>query len=847
MQTKNVYRILSFILLFYVSGFAQQKKNSIYGKIVDDSGNAVPYVSVVFNNQTNKNLSDAGITDENGLFSLNLVAGNYIVEIEALGFEKQTISQSVVSAGDLGIIKLESIGKQKFFQESPKERTQDIQEVTIVAQAKPYKVELDKKVYDPNQDLVSKGGTLHDILSGVPSVSVDTDGTVSMRGSSNVRFLINGKPSSMLGIDDDENALKTIPADQIDKIEVITNPSSKFEASGTSGILNIVLKKNVKIGFNSSIIANIGYLPKTSLNANFSWRKNSWTWFINGGGGYREGKGKSETEITYKNLVQPTKPNDRVLEYQFQNSESNNYSNNYNINGGFVYDYSDKTSFNFSAMVRNFKGNNNEILKLTDRFLILSGDDTTFGQRLSNGKFDNLAMQADMGMDHKFDDDGQKIFLSLSLQKSGRNNSSNIEEISAPKGTIVDNTSRKSESQTLIGKADYELPLGDNAKIEAGYRVDINHNGYNSVVESTDESNIFIKNYNNETKYKEIFNSFYIQFKNKLGDFGYQLGLRDEISNIDIDYKNLAGSNIDKTKTYNDLFPSVFLSYEISDGKKFLVNYSRRINRPRAFFMVPFPNYSNSKNIFEGNVDLNPSYSNSFEFGYSIESRKLSINPTLYYNLSTNNSNMLVYRPNEGKESVFYTKPINVGNRKSYGLDFNISYDVFSWMKLMGNVNIFGYKNSGITYYPVVDQNGNEVTRSMLFEGEGFSSNARLNTTFKVDRSLSFQLQGFYRGGLKTVSQKRSDLYMLNLGASKTFWKGNGTLSLNVHDILGSLSREVYDFNQSYDRRSYNQRNNARQFSISFSYRFRKGEKVEQPKKKREMNGNNIEDEGEIY
>jgi len=835
---KIIYKILGFTLLFYMSSFAQQKKNLVYGRIVDSSGEPVPYVSIVFNNQTNKNLSDAGMTDDKGNFSLNLVADQYLVEIDALGFEKRIVSQNIVSAGDLGVIKLEGTKEQNF----AKDKTHNIQEITIVAQAKPYKVELDKKVYNPSQDLVSKGGTLHDILSNVPSVSVDTDGTVSMRGNDNVKFLINGKPSSMLGIDDDENALKSIPADQIDRIEVITNPSSKFEASGTSGILNIILKKNAKVGFNSSIIANIGYYPRASLNTNFSWRKNSWTWFVNGGGGYRETKGKSKTEIIYKSLIPPTNPTQEVLEYQSQNSESNNYSNNYNINGGFVYDISDKTSFNFSTMIRNFDGNNSEVLSLNDRFLISSGIKNVFGKRLSKGEFNNFAAQADAGVDHKFNDEGHKIFLSLSLQKSERNNSSKIEETLTSEGISTDDTSIKSSNQTLIAKADYELPIGEDAKVEAGYRIDVNKNNHESIVAST-RNDPFITNYNNENEYQEIFNSFYIQFKNKLGDFSYQLGLRNEISNVDVDYRN-SNKSIDNNKTYNDLFPSIFLSYEIFEGNRFLLNYSRRINRPRAFFMIPFANYTNRKNIFEGNMDLNPSYSNLFEFGYSMESRKLNITPTLYYNLTTDNINMLVYRLDE-KEDVFFTKPINIGNRKSYGLDLNLSYDVLSWLKVMGSVNMFGYKNSGIKYYSAKDQNGNEVSRSMAFEGDGFSSNARLNTTFRFSRTLNMQLQGFYRGGLKTNNQKRADLYSLNLGMSKTFWKGNGTLSLNVRDVLDSLSREIFNFNEAYDRRSYNQWQ-TRQVSVSFSYRFRKGEKVEQPKKKREIN-NNIDDEGEIY
>ncbi len=284
---------LIFVLSAASMAFSQQKL-PVTGKVLDQQNQPVPYASVTFSHPNNKLLSDATLTDEQGNFSLELAPAEYSVSLEAIDYQKNIISKNVATAGSLGnfIIKKE--------ESSTLTPTQEIQGVVITAQAsKPYKVDLDKKVYDPSTDVISKGGNLQDVLTNVPSVSVDTDGTVSMRGNSNVRFLINGKPSSLLGIDDNSNALQSIPADQIERIEVITNPSSRFEASGTAGILNIILKKNKGKGFNGTVTGSLGYLPRTNLNTNLSWRKGNLTWFLNGGGGYDKRKNTRKNNTKY--------------------------------------------------------------------------------------------------------------------------------------------------------------------------------------------------------------------------------------------------------------------------------------------------------------------------------------------------------------------------------------------------------------------------------------------------------------------------------------------------------------------------------------------------------------------
>ncbi|WP_370898247.1 TonB-dependent receptor domain-containing protein [Chryseobacterium gossypii] len=809
---------LTFVLSAAALAFAQEKVG-ISGTVVSKNNQPVPYASVTFSNKANKLLSDATLTDEKGQYKLDLTPGNYDIAVEAIDYKKSVVNKQITAAGNIGALSIEPEPSATNL------KTQDIQGVTITVQAtKPYKVELDKKTYDPSQDIVSKGGNLQDVLSNVPSVSVDTDGTVSMRGSSNVKFLINGKPSALLGIDDGANALQSIPADQIERIEVITNPSSKFEASGTAGILNIILKKNKKTGFNGSVTGTVGYLPQTSMNTNLSWRKGKFTWFLNGGGGYRESKNTNRTESWFNNAIE-----DSDFTHTDQESITKNKNNNYNASAGLTFDITDRTSVNASGTVRTFDSENNGHVNYFYDYL---NQASSFRQRLNNGDNNNLAFQGDFGLDHKFDDKGQNISLSLSLQRNRSYNNTDIDDTTNGISLLKDDINQKTLNKSIVAKADYELPIGEISKIEAGYRLDVNNNDYsNMVFESSAVNNGYIGDYSYNATYKEMFNAFYVQFKSKIGNLGYQLGLRDEISKVDIEYLNLSGLAKNQTKNYNNLFPSIFLSYEIAKDNQFLINYSRRIDRPRSFFMIPNPSYNDNQNIFDGNIDLNPSYVDSYEFGYSISKKNFTINPTLYYRHSSDDVKMLVYKTEVDELPVFHTKPINLGSDDRYGLDFNFNWDATKWLKFLGNLDLFGYKTTG-SYY-----DAETMDKPMSFEGSGFSTRARLTSTFKIDKTFSLQLQGFYRGAQKTESQDRKDMYAINFGASKTIWNGNGTISFNIQDIFNTRAMRSTTYSTDFIRNSYMQWQ-PRQFALSFTYRFKQGEKIEQPKRKKDINAN---------
>lgn len=812
---------LAFVLGAASLAFAQQKMN-VSGKIVDQQNNAVPYASVTFSNKANKLFSDATLTDDKGNYQLALTPGNYDITIDAIDFKKSTLNKQISAGGSLGNFTVSSESS------ATNGRTKDIEGVTITASAvKPYRVELDKKVYDPSTDLISKGGNLQDVLANVPSVSVETDGTVSMRGNSNVKFLINGKPSSMLGIDSGANGLQSIPADQIERIEVITNPSSKFEASGTAGILNIILKKSKGMGFNGSVTGSLGYLPSTNLNTNLSWKKGSWTWFLNGGGGYREGEGKSDSETRFFDTTSGA-----TTRYFEQNSRNKSESNFYNATAGFAVDLTEKTSINLSGMVRNFSSESNN--RVDNNNYDASRILTTNSQTAALGTSTNLSLQGDVGLDHKFNDAGHNIALSLSLQKSNNESTEDSREYDQSYfryGTLGDNSTI---NKSIIGKIDYELPIGEKSKIEAGYRIDNNTNDYDFLNRETDVSANYgiVDAYSGNTVYDETINAAYAQFKSKFDKLGYQLGLRAENSQINVEYLSLSGNTSNKKKEYTGFFPSVFLSYDLgSSNNQLLLNYSRRINRPRSWFLIPYPtSLANRQNLFRGNEDLDPSYIDSFELGYAIQKKKFTINPTLYYRKTTDDVKFVLLSQAIGSD-VLVTSPYNVGNETSYGLDLNLTADLFPWYKIMASADLFGYKSEGSYFDP------NRMVEPLSFDGEGFSTRLRLTNSFKIDKTLSMQVQGFYRGGQKTASSESKDMYVLNFGANKTIWNNNGTIAFNIQDILGTRGRNSTSFGPGYERDSY-MRWSPRSFNVSLTYRFKQGEKIDAPKRKKDINAN---------
>jgi iron complex outermembrane receptor protein len=838
---------LTLVLSAAAMAFAQEKAG-VSGTIVNKKNQPVPYASVTFSNKVNSTLSDAVLTDEKGQYKIQLAPGDYDITVEAIDYKTSVVSKNIASAGNIGALSIEPEATSTI-----DGKTNEIQGVVITAAAaKAYKVELDKKTYDPSQDIVSKGGNLQDVLTNVPSVSVDTDGTVSMRGNSNVKFLINGKPSSLLGIDDGSNALQSIPADQIERIEVITNPSSKFEASGTAGILNIILKKDKKMGFNGTVTGTLGYLPRTNLNANLNWRKGNWTWFLNGGGGYQKNQSTSRNLTIRKDNISALDPTEAFPFTQYSNQDGKNKreSDTYNVTAGFTHDFNDNTSINFSGMVRSFDTDQNNLNRY-DEIVYKNANESNnvIRNRNSSGNNKNLATQFDLGLDQKIGDNGQLLSASASYQTNktdGINQiiqQSFINNILQSEGNSSNNISTDSKTDTFIGKIDYELPIGEKSKLEAGARYDYNRNTYNYFVDQSDNGSPVYTRYDftSNTVYSENILGIYAQFKSKIGEkFAYQLGLRSETSKIDINFQNFdqngnPANTPEVNKNYTKLFPSVFLSYDLAKNNQILLNYSRRINRPRAFSLIPFMSFDDDRNYFRGNPNLNPTYENSFELGYNLSNKKITFNPTLYFKKSEDEQNRYQYVDEKGAVN---TIPFNVGTETNYGLDLNGTYDPFNWWKMMLSADIYGYKNTGsYNLFPEDPKKLND------FSGSGFSYRIRFNNTFKPTKTLSLQVQSFYRAAEKTAMNNRKAMYGIDLGVSQTIWKGNGIIGFNIRDIFNTRRMRNYTDNAQFTREAEMQWQ-PRQAALSFTYKFKQGEKIEtKPKIKKDINSNTTGDD----
>lgn len=807
---------LTFVLSAAAFAFAQEKVE-VKGIISDKNNQPIPYASITFTHKGNSAFSDATLTNDSGQYFLELVPGNYEIKIEALNFKTST-NTKMVSGGNLGRLFLESEGA------SPVTPTKNIEGVVISAvSSKPLKVELDKKVYDPSTDLLSKGGNLQDVLGNVPSVVVDADGTVSMRGNVNVRFLINGKPSALLGIDAGTNALQAISAEQIERIEVITNPSSKFEASGTAGILNIILKKNKGAGFNGTVTGAIGYLPTTNLNTNLSWKKENWTWFLNGSGGYKE----SESVNRYNTRFFDAETGETTF-FRSQNSVTKSDNNNYNANAGFTVDLTKKTSLNLTGMIRYMDYENKQTIDNSEASP--NGRQTKNSQTIAPGNGWSNTYQGDIGLDHKFNQQGQNLSASFSFQRNNSVSNDSSKDIEGNSLKYASSGSNNTINKTIIGKVDYEMPIGEVSKLEIGYRFDNNINDYdfnNSIFNNTLNAFVPQNQFSGNTIYNEMFNATYAQFKSKIDKFGYQLGMRMEHSYINIDYVNLNGEQSHRAKDYTNFFPSIFLSYDLgSSNNQLLLNYSRRINRPRAWFLIPYPtSISNRFNLFNGNADLNPEYVNSYEIGYSLQKRKITLNPTLYFKHIQDETRMVLLKKSADSD-VLVTRPFNIGYDYNYGLDINATADIFSWWKIIGNIDLYGYNSRGTYFDPSL------MERPLFFDGKGFSTRIRLTNNIKIDKTFNLQIQGNYRGPERTNALYRNSVYFASLGFNKTIWNGNGTVAFNIQDIFVTRARRGTSYGNDFERDMY-MRWTPRTFNLSLTYRFKQGEKIEQPKPKR--------------
>jgi hypothetical protein len=816
-------KVLAFIFLLFIGMnclFSQQgqpgKKIKVTGKVVEkNSSQPLEYATIVLQSIQRPDVISGGITNAKGEFDIEVIAGTYDIRVEFISFKTVEIKQrAILENTSLGIIGLV-------------DETTQLGEVVLRAEQSTVDIKLDKRVYNVGQDMMVKGGTVSDVLDNVPSVSVDVDGTVSLRGNESVRILIDGRPSNAININD---ALRLIPAEAIDKVEIITNPSARYDAEGGGGIINIILKKGKNSGINGTITGVLGDPTNRGITGTINYKNKDVNLFTTQGYNYSESPGNGLTEAEY--LLEDGSTDKYIYEDRTSVREGGSYNGNF----GFDWFLTEKTTWTNIFTYRENSSNNPQNVNFTN----YDADKVFQFNRTRIVNQDNEGQNIDLSTNlmHKFDTEGHQLTVDATYSK---NTSLDFTDIDDSAFTNQRTLNDQKQDRRLI-QTDYVRPIGENGRFEAGYKGEFLDNLTDFNVEDfNDTTGVYVNNpkISNLFEYKEKVHAFYTQYGNKINKFSYFFGLRWEDSNIDV---NQLSTNDLNNKRYNDFFPSTVFSYEISEKTNTSLSYSRRIRRPRGWFVNPFPNLTSNINIFQGNPDLDPAMTHAIDLVYLQKWDKVTLSSSAYYNI-TEDAFQFIRTPSGefvttevggvlDEIPIIITTPINLANEYRFGFEFNLNYTPYKWWKLNGNFNFFRNETDG--EYSYEDQDGNTIIQNLDNIATSWTSRitSRITLPYKVD----WQLNGNYRAPQTTPQGRSLGIISANTSLSKDVLKDKGTIALNVSDIFNSRKRINETFIpgeiNSYDEMQWRER----QINLSFTYRFNK-QKNERERQQRRENG----------
>lgn len=809
-------------MLSYSQDVSNKIKVKITGKIVEKGSNQpLEYATISLVNTKNPKIITGSITNDKGEFSVDAIPGVYNIKAEFISFKSLVINNKTFKEDtNIGSISLESDATQ-------------LNEVVIKTEKAAVEIKLDKKIYNVGQDATAKGGTASDVLDNVPSVTVDGDGNVSLRGNDNVKILIDGRPSNAINIAD---ALKTISADALDKVEVITNPSARYEAEGGAGIINIILKKGKNQGLNGVFIGTAGDPRNYAINGTVNFKSQNFNLFS--GLGYNDTKnpGKSLTNSDYLNPDGSIYKsiNERLVRIRGRKGLNYSFGVDWYLNKSLTW----TNAFNY----RKNDGSNPEY-----NVLYNYEPNNTFVQNRNNDQFTRTSdIEYTSNLTKKFKKDGHKLTFDFAVTKNFDNDLSTI--TNSYSGSLNNSTTEsvvnlETQNRNLL-QTDYVLPLGKNSQFEAGYKGDFNELLVDYRVGSIDATGNYTPypTYTNVFQYKEKINAVYSQFGSKISKFSYLLGMRYEDTNLNI---NLLSTSNYNNKKYNNFFPSAFLTYEISDESSLSLNYSKRISRPRNRFISPFSNYSSNINIFQGNPDINPSFTDAIDLGYLKRWKKLTLTTSVYYN-KTKNVFQFIRRPNGETVSaivngqvvdtpVYLSTPVNLDKDDRIGFELNLNYTPVKWWKLNGSFNFFQSKVKG-TYQYILNGTTDVITKDGSANATSYFTkfSSRITLPYKID----WQTNGTYNAPQNNSQGKSLGVYGVNMAFSKDILKDKATISLNISDLFNSRKRINQTNLPTLNSYSENQFR-VRQINFSFTYRFNKQKSDrEKANKKQNPDGN---------
>lgn len=791
----NLKKVFTFVLVL-LSLISTAQNAAFKGKIIGQTQDAVtkkiiPFSSIrVMSGEPSKVIAGAIGTDK-GSFEVDVPYGMFDIVVESVGYEIVTLKNKIISKENqnvnVGLLDLNPI-------------TKTLGEIVVKGQKGSMELSLDKRIFNVGTDLANKGANAAEILGNIPSVQVDGEGAVRLRGSENVRILVDGKPSTLVGING-SSGLQSLQGNLIDKVEIITNPSARYEAEGMAGIINIVMKKNQKQGFNGAIESTLGYPENFGATAIINYRKNKLNFFLNYGLFYRRTPGKGKM---YQEVYTNGKTN-----YLNQTSQNKVTGLVKNVRGGADYFFNEKTILTASYIVRR-----TDVRRISD-FNYLDYQST----------LNNLYSSTYRQQDEKEAEPNSEYALTFkkTYAKKGREFSADLRYLdywersdqtytqigkkgdgsAFPENTFVQKALNDEFERQWILQADYTNPFRKDGKFETGLRTSFRDMTNDYIVTQQQPSGQFtvMPGLQNVFLYKENISAAYVILGDKVKQFSYQFGLRGEVTDIQTQLVQTKEKN---PRNYANLFPSVHFTYTQNDENSFQWGYSRRVRRPTYNELSPFVTLSDNRNFFSGNPNLNPEFTNSFDLGYLKYFETGSLSSSIYYRHTTGKIDQIRTVDSLGFSRLL---PQNFANQASMGVEVTSTFNLSTAYKADFSINAFRAKI-------------NATNINSTFSVDTYSWFVRHTSRIKLGGGVDMQARANYEAAQKTAQGRRGGIAWIDLSASKDILSGNGTLSLNVLDLFNSRIMRSETFGSTFYT-SRQMQGRLRQINLTFNYRIK--------------------------
>ncbi|MEL7117783.1 MAG: TonB-dependent receptor [Bacteroidota bacterium] len=779
--------LCALIALFPNLSFAQPMDvivtTTITGKVVDANTNEpLSFATASLLSPADSSLITGTTTDFDGNFELKTDAVDFVLQITFVSYKKQTIRDfnrdgNLISLGTINML----------------ENSMVLDEIEVVAEKSQMSLSLDKRVFNVGKDLSNTGMNASELLDNIPSVQVDVEGNVSLRGSQGVRILLDGKPSGLVGLNSTEG-LRQLQGDMIERVEIITNPSARYEAEGEVGIINIILKKGKKDGFNGSFAVRTGFPGNHGLSYTLNYRKDNFNWFTSLGAGYRESPGFTryyQRSINQDGSTSAFRSNNDRRRTGFSGNfqfGTNWFINDYNmLTGSFVYGR--EKNENFSDLLYEDLDENDDVISRTLRETIEEEPETDVEANLNYEKtFER----------HK----DQKWTVDLKLFTDTESELSDYQEFVDNNTPILQQSDNVEKNSNFLFQTDYIHPLGEGAKFEAGLRASVRTIDNDFFVEELDpvtDQFVRFEDLSNQLQFEENIYAAYAIYAKEFERFSAQFGLRAEQSDITV---SLIETNESNNQNYFSFFPSANLAYKLNDEDQIQLSYSRRINRPRFRSLLPFSSFSDPRNNFAGNPNLQPEFTNSFETSYLKYWDSGSVLTSLYYRHRQGVVERIITINPDGTTLRI---PVNLSTQNAYGIEFNANQDITKAWSINANFN----------FYRAITDGEFEGVR---FYNDAITWNTRFNTNIEFFELIDFQGSIFYTAPENTAQGRRRSLARVDLGASTDLLKGRATLAVNVRDLFNSRRfRSIVEQADFFSERDSQWR--PRTLTINLSYR----------------------------